>query len=104
MPPMASVRAARADADAESDAADRATAADEKREGDREHHADGSDERVCDFLVPLHGEGRDIEAGVMKAFNVTTEAAPAELESLADFAIEVGRRFCEFRKRSDAEG
>ena len=44
-----------ADADAESDAADGAATADKKSKGDGQHHADGSDERVGDFFVPLDG-------------------------------------------------
>ena len=45
-----------ADADAKGEPTNGATAADEESEGDREHHADGSDERVGNFFVPLNRE------------------------------------------------
>jgi hypothetical protein len=46
-----------ADGHAESDAAHGSAAADEDGEGNRQQHADGRNERVSDFLVPLDGEG-----------------------------------------------
>src|SRR5215467_5504491 len=65
-----------ADAHAKSDSADSATTAHEKSEGNREHHADGGDERVGNFLVPLDGQRGDIEASVAKAVDVAAEVAP----------------------------
>ena len=92
-----------ADTDAESDTADGAAAANEKGEGDGEHHTDGRDERVGDFLVPLDVEGGDIEAGIAEAIDVVAKAAPTHLKSLADFAIEIGGSFGEFGESGDFE-
>src|SRR5215469_2853731 len=93
-----------ADADAEGDAADSTTTADENGEGDREHHADGGDERVGEFFVPLDGEGGDVEAGAVQSFDIAAEVAPTHLESLDDFAMEVGGGLGEFGKTLDLEG
>lgn len=43
------------DTDTESDAADGATTADKECEGDGQHYADGRDEGIGKFFVPLHG-------------------------------------------------
>lgn len=93
-----------ANADTESNATDGAATADEESEGNGEHHADGSDEGIGNFLVPLNGEGRDIEAGAVEAVDVAAEIAPVHLKGLDDFAIEVRRRFDEFGESGDLEG
>ena len=88
---------------AQGNATDGAAAADEYGEGNCQQHADGGDERVGDFFVPLDGEGRDVEAGALQAGNVTAQVAPAHLKRLNHFAIEVGRRLDEFGQRGDLE-
>ena len=93
-----------ADSDSEGDAADRPATADKNGEGDREHHADGSDEGVGEFLVPLDGESGDVEAGTVESFDVMAEVAPTHLESLDDFAVEVGGWLGEFGKAVDLKG
>jgi len=93
-----------ADAHAEGDAADSTTTADENGEGDREHHADGCDEGVGEFFVPLDGKGGDVEAGAVQSFDIVAEVAPTHLESLDDFAMEVGGGLGEFGKTLDLEG
>ena len=95
---------ANADGYAECDAAEGAAAADENGEGNREQHADGSDERVSNFFVPLNGEGRDVEPGALQAENVAAKVAPAHLERLNHFTIEIGGRLDEFGQRSYREG
>jgi len=92
-----------ADADTEGEATDCTAAADEQGKRNREHHADGSDERIGEFFVPLHGESGNIKAGVVKAGNVVPQAAPAELKGLEDFAIEVGGWLGEFGEGGDLE-
>ena len=93
-----------ADGYTEGYAADGAAIADEDGEGDSQHHADGSDERVGQFFVPLDVEGGDVEAGVAKTFHVFAEFGPAHLEGLNDFAMEVGGRLDEFGECGDVEG
>src|SRR6516164_4027076 len=93
-----------ADTDTESEAADGAATADKKSERDGEHHADRRDQRVGNFLVPLHGEGGDIEAGVLEAFDVAAEFAPTHEDGGENLAIEIGRRLAELGERGDFKG
>ena len=95
---------ANADADAEGDAPDGSAASDENGEGDGKHHADGGNQRIGEFFVPLDGEGRDVEASAVESLDVAAEVPPTHLESLNDFAVEIGRRFDEFGKAVDLEG
>ena len=70
-----------ADPNAEGHAADGAAATHQKSEGNRQHHADGGDQRDRQAFVPLHGERRDIEAGAVKAVDIAAQIAPVHLEA-----------------------
>jgi len=85
-------------------AADGAATADDDREGNREKHADGRDERVSEFFLPLNGEGRSVKAGATQAVDVAAEIAPAHLKGLDDFAIEIRGRLNEFGESGDDKG
>src|SRR5579862_3982831 len=92
------------DADTGGHAADGAPAADDNGERDSEQHADGRDQRVGQFFLPLHSERRCIETGAAQTLNVATEVTPAHLESLNHFAIEIRRRLSEFGEAGNHEG
>ena len=54
--------------------------------------------------MPLDGKGGDVETGAVQSFDIAAEVAPTHLESLDDFAMEVGGRLGEFGKTLDLEG
>ena len=49
--------------------------------------------------MPLDGERRDVKAGALQAVDIPAEVAPAHLEGLNHFAIEIGGRLDEFGQR-----
>src|SRR5713226_3743129 len=91
------------DSHAEGHAADSAARAHKQSKWKCQQHNDGGDERECQLLMPLHGERRDIEAGLMQVADVAAQLLPVHLAGLADLPCKVAWRLGQFSEGGDLE-
>src|ERR1700683_3830534 len=83
-------------ADGDSQTADGAARSSKERKGCTEKHDDSGDKWESEFLMPLDGEARRVEASLAETRDVRAKLAPAHLVGLKNFTPEIAGRFGEF--------